>query len=187
MKNSNIEKMIFSALAIAVNIVLGTVVSFLSIPLLFLDSIGTIYISATYGMKYGILVGVCTNLVMGVTSGPTAIPFALVNVAVAIVVSLLAKKRFSFIKAVVTGLILSIVCPLIGTPIRLVLFGGFTGSGTDILILALKAAGQQIFAATFISAIAGNFVDKILSCVLVALLLQYLPAEITRKVKPSLQ
>ena len=185
MKNSNVTKLVLSAIAVAVNIVLGTVVSFISIPLLFLDTMGTIFVSASYGMRYGILVGVCTNLVMGITAGPTAIPFALVNVAVAVVVSLMAKKGFTLPKSIITGLILSVVCPLIGTPIRLLLFGGFTGSGTDILILALKAAGQTIFAATFLSAIAGNFVDKIVSCVLVSLLLRYLPSQITGLSKKS--
>ncbi len=179
MTNSSVRKMIITAFAVVMNVVLGTITSYLSIPLLFLDTVGTIYISANYGLKYGILAGVCTNLIMGVTAGPTAIPFALVNVAVAIVVSLMAKNGFSMIKSVITGLILSIVCPIIGTPIRLILFGGFTGSGTDVLILALKAAGQTIFAATFFSAIAGNFVDKIVSCLIVAVSSKYLPASIT--------
>lgn len=179
MKKIDVRKLIISSIAVAINIVLGTFVSFLSIPLLFLDTIGTIYVAAAFGMRYGILVGICTNLIMGITAGPAAIPFALVNVAVAIVVSLMAKKGFTIPKAIITGLILSVVCPLIGTPIRLLLFGGFTGSGTDIMILALRAAGQEIFAATFLSTIAGNFVDKIVSCVLVALLLKYLPAQVT--------
>jgi energy-coupling factor transport system substrate-specific component len=91
----------------------------------------------------------------------------------------MSKKGFTFVKAVIAGLILSVVCPLIGTPIRLILFGGFSGSGTDILILALKAAGQEIFAATFFATIAGNFVDKIASCIIVALLTKYLPKSLT--------
>lgn len=174
-----VKKLVISAFGIVINVVLGTVISWLSIPLLFLDTIGTIYVSANVGMRWGILTGIATNLVMGVTAGPTAIPFALVNVAVAIVVALMARKSFGLVRAVIAGLILSIVCPLIGTPIRLLLFGGFTGSGTDILILALRASGQEIFAATFLSTIAGNFIDKIVSCIIVALLVKYLPKSIT--------
>lgn len=175
---SGVKKLVISAFGIVINVVLGSVTSWLSIPLLFLDTIGTIYVAADVGMKYGILTGICTNLIMGITAGPTAIPFALVNVAVAIVVALMARKGFTLVKAIITGLILSVVCPLIGTPIRLILFGGFTGSGTDILILALRAAGQEIFAATFFSTIAGNFVDKIASCIIVALLMRYLPKSV---------
>ena len=175
----SVKKLVISAFGVVINVVLGTAVSWLNIPLLFLDTVGTIYISANIGMRYGILVGICTNLVLGVTAGVTAIPFALVNVAVAIVVALMAKNGFGIVKAIITGLVLAIVCPLIGTPIRLLLFGGFTGSGTDILISALRASGQEIFNATFLGTIAGNFVDKIASCVLVALLLKYLPKRIT--------
>ncbi len=170
--NENTKIMLISALAVVLNVVCGIVVSFISIPLLFLDTVGTIYISAKYGMKYGILTGIATNLLMGIISSPMAIPFALVNIVVAIVVSLIARNGFSTVKALIAGLILSILCPLVGTPIRLLLFGGFTGSGTDILILALKASGEKIFAATFFGTIAGNFVDKILSCAIVSLIIK---------------
>ncbi len=167
MGNSNVKKLILAALCVAINVVLGSFVGWLSIPLLFLDTLGTIFIAAYIGTGYGILVGVATNLLMGVTSGVTAIPFALVNVMVALVVGLMAKKGFTLGKAITTGLILSIVAPLIGTPIRLALFGGFTGSGTDIMIMALLATGEGLFTSTFLSAIAGNLVDKIVSCLLV--------------------
>lgn len=181
----NIRLLVIAAFSIVINVVLGTVTSYLAIPLLFLDTIGTIYMAANFGMAYGIIVGVATNLVMGFTAGPTAIPFALVNVAVAIVVALMARKGFSLIKAIITGVILSVVCPLIGTPIRLLLFGGFTGSGTDIFILAFRAAGQEIFAATFFATIAGNFVDKIASCIIVALLMKYLPGNVTGAIRKT--
>ncbi len=167
MNNSNVKKLILAALCVAINVVLGSFVGWLAIPLLFLDTLGTIFISAYIDTKYGILVGVATNLLMGVTSGVTAIPFALVNVAVAIVVGAMAKKGFTLPKAIITGLILSVVAPLIGTPIRLALFGGFTGSGTDVMIMALLSTGESLFTSTFLSAITGNLVDKITSCLLV--------------------
>ena len=166
------KTMIICALAVVVNVVLGEMVSMMKIPLLFLDTIGTIFIAASFGMSYGIITGVATNLLMGVISGPTAIPFALVNVAVAIVVSLMARGgNFTLIKAIIAGLILSFVAPMIGAPIRIFLFGGLTGSGTDLVILALRKARQEMISATYWGAVSGNFVDKIVSCVLVALVL----------------
>ena len=178
-------KLVLSALAIAINIILGTVVDSLKIPLLFLDTLGTIYITSQIGLSYGILTGVCTNLVMGLFTGPTAIPFAIVNVATAVVVYLFSKKKFTIVKAVIAGLILAIVCPMLGTPIRLLLFGGFTGSGTDILIMAFKASGKEIFASTFMATVAGNFVDKIASCVLIAAVSKYLPSVYADKKAPK--
>ena len=119
----NVKKLIIAALGIVINVVLGSVVSWLSIPLLFLDTIGTIYVSANVGMGYGILTGVSNEPGDGLPPARRQ-SFALVNVAVAIVVGLMAKKLRRR-QAVIAGIILSVVCPLIGTPIRLLLFGGF--------------------------------------------------------------
>jgi len=40
-----------------------------------------------------------------------------------------------------------------------------------LVILALRKAGQEMISATYWGAVSGNFVDKIVSCVLVALVL----------------
>lgn len=166
--NSKSKVIAMCAIAVALNVVLGEAVSMLSIPLLFLDTMGTIFIAANFGMSYGILTGVSTNLLMGMISGPLSIPFALVNVAVAVIVALLAKKGFGYKQALIAGVLLAFICPMIGAPIRLALFGGFTGSGTDIVIMALRASGKEMISATYWGAVTGNFVDKIVSCLLVA-------------------
>src|SRR5699024_11738187 len=79
-EKNKIYIMIFSGLAIAINIVLGTVVKMLSIPLLFLDTVGTIFTAVVFGPIYGAIVGGLTNVVQGVISGPKIIPFAFVNI-----------------------------------------------------------------------------------------------------------
>lgn len=175
--NQNVSrKLIFCALAIAINVVLGMVVASLKIPLLFLDTMGTIFVAACFGIGWGISVAVGTHLLMGFMYGFTSFPFVLVSIATAIVVGLMSyKKPFTLKRAIITGLILAAVSPLIGTPIRMVLFGGFTGSGADILIAGLRAAGTEIFTSTFIGVIVSNFIDKILSCVLVSLALSKIP------------
>ncbi len=173
--NKNTKILLFCALAVLVNVVFGDFVSMLKIPLLFMDTIGTIFIAACYGMGYGVLTGVATNLLMGFTASPSAIPFALVNVVVAVVVALISKagkKGFSLPKAILAGLLLAILCPMVGAPIRIFLFGGLTGSGTDLVIMALKQSGQELFTSVYLGAVSGNLVDKLLSCVLVSLLLQ---------------
>ena len=93
--NSKAKVIAMCAIAVGLNVVLGEAVSMLRIPLLFLDTMGTIFIAANFGMGYGILTGVTTNLLMGLIGGVTAIPFALVNVAVAII----SEKWFWFWKS----------------------------------------------------------------------------------------
>lgn len=123
-----------------------------------------------------------TNVIQGILTNPRDIPFALVNIAIGIIVGMIAKKtKFDIKTAVITGLILSIVAPLIGTPIAVFMYGGLTGGGTDILFAWLLATGQKIFTAAFIPRVAGNLVDKIGSCILVSSMLRYIPKEYINK------
>jgi len=179
LKNSPFKStnaMIFASLGIVINIVFGTVVQSLQVPLLFLDTIGTIFVAAVLGPFAGALTGGLTNVIQGMITNPKNIPFALVNIAIGLIVGFIAKKfKFNIKTAVVTGLILSVVAPLIGTPIAVLVYGGVTGGGTDLIFAWLLASGQKIFTAAFIPRITGNFIDKIVSAVVVALLIQKLP------------
>ncbi|MFC6171875.1 CD3073 family putative ECF transporter S component [Loigolactobacillus jiayinensis] len=161
----------YCAIAAVINLVLGEAVGLLHIPLLFLDTLGTIYIAANFGIGWGAMTGFLSNVLMVPFSGIMELPFAIVSIAVAIVVGLFSKgKGFTLSKAIIAGLILAFVAPAIGTPIRLWLYGGFTGSGTDLLIFTLKASGKSMISATFMGTVVGNFVDKILSCVVISVL-----------------
>lgn len=172
----NTKKLTFSAMCVVVNLVLGTVMGMIQIPLLFLDTIGTILGAVVLGPFWGALIGGCSNLVLGVISDPTNIPFAIVNIATGLIVGFMAKKgNFGYKKAIITGIILAVVCPMIGTPISVYMFGGLSGSGADLLVGALLQAGQQIFTAAFIPRILSNIVDKPLSCLLVVLFISKMP------------
>ena len=177
MKTSKTMILTYSALGIAINVILGTVVSGLKIPLLFLDTIGTVLISVLFGPWWGALTGGLTNVVLGATTGASAMFFGIVNIAIALVAGYIAKK-FDFRKwyvALITGLILSVVAPVIGTPIAVAVYGGLNGSGMDLVVLWLRSSGESVFASTFISRITGNFVDKIITCLLVMFMISRLP------------
>ncbi|MGJ0845138.1 CD3073 family putative ECF transporter S component [Tissierella praeacuta] len=176
--------LIFSGLGIALNIVLGTVAGIINIPLLYLDTIGTIFTAAIFGPWYGALAGGLTNVIQGIISGPKIIPFALVNIVVGIIVGLVARKwKFNFKVAVITGLVLAVVAPLIGTPIATYVYGGITGDFNDVIFTWLVQSGQKIFTAAFIPRITSNFIDKIVSCLIVALLIKRLPKRYTERIR----
>ena len=175
-------------MGIALNVVLGTVVSTMKIPLLFLDTIGTVLISVLFGPWWGVLTGGLTNVVLGATTGASAIFFGLVNIAIALVVGSIARK-FDFTKwyvALITGLVISIVAPLIGTPIAVAVYGGLNGSGMDFVVLWLRSSGESVFASTFISRITGNLVDKLLTCFLVMFMVGRMPI-LSRILKRGIQ
>jgi energy-coupling factor transport system substrate-specific component len=174
---SNYSKiMMFSTVCIVINIVFGTLVGMLKIPLIFMDTMGTILTAALYGPFWGALVGLLTNVIVGITTNPVDIPFALVNMTIGLVVGFISKKvGFGLKTALFTGLLLSLVAPLIGTPIAIWIYGGLTGGTTDFFIAWLLASGNSIFTSAFIPRIAGNLVDKIASCLVAYAVITKLP------------
>lgn len=182
MRNKKVFILTLCAMFVAINIVLGTVASYTKIPLLFLDTIGTIFAAVLFGPLEGAAVGTVTNLLTPMLSGNVKdIPFFIVNAAVGLIVGYIARKyKFNLKTAIISGLILSIVCPLIGAPIAVWLYGGITGSGNDFIFVWLKNSGHDIFTSAFIPRITGNFIDKIGSCILVFFTMKYIPTEYKR-------
>lgn len=171
-----------SGVCIAINLVLGTAVQLMKIPLIFLDTIGTFFGAVLMGPWYGALIGLLSNVIQGALTNPKDIPFALVNIVIGILVGFIARKfKFNYITALITGVIISIVAPLIGTPIAVWIYGGLTGGGTDFIFMWLLKSGQDIFTAAFIPRITGNLVDKIFTSLLVTFLFMRLPADMLAK------
>jgi len=174
-RTSKTYYLIISALGIVLNIVLGTVVASFKIPLLFLDTIGTIFVAVLLGPFYGAVAGGLTNIIQGMITNPKNIPFAIVNIAIGLVVGYIAKKyKFNYKVAFITGIIIAILAPLIGTPIAVYVYGGLTGGGTDLIFAWLLKSGRSIFTAAFIPRIYGNLIDKIASTLIVVFLLNRL-------------
>lgn len=175
-KNFTTKSMTFGAMCIVINIALGTIVGALKVPLLFLDTVGTIFSAVLFGPWIGAVVGGLTNVLRGVMFSPVEIPFALVNIATGVIVGIMAKKyQFNLKTAFVTGAILAVVCPLIGTPISVYVLGGLTGGFSDIFFVWLKQSGAKIFTAAFIPRITGNILDKIISCLLISVVISKMP------------
>ena len=170
--SSSTRKMVMSAFFVVLNIVMGLLVGALKIPLLFMDTIGTVFGAVWFGPVWGMIIGGLSNVLLAITQNPKDLPFALVNIMVGLVVGLIARKhKFDLKTAIITGLILAVVAPLIGTPIAVYVYGGITGDFNDVFFTALKQGGSTIFSAAFLPRIASNIVDKVLTCVIVALTL----------------
>ncbi|MBO0476712.1 ECF transporter S component [Vagococcus sp. DIV0080] len=163
------------ALAICLNVAVGSLMTQLHMPFLYLDAIGTIFIAFNFQMKYAVLTGLCTNLLLAVLFGPLAIPFSLVSMTVAIVASLCARKGMTYKKAVITGILLAAIGALVSAPIRVILFGGYEGlqrKPSDLLVISLQASGRKLLIAAYWGAFTDSFFDKIISSVFVVWLSQ---------------
>lgn len=170
------KMIIYCALAVVFNIILGSVATLIHIPFLYLDTIGTIFIAANFPLGYGLLTALCTHLVLAILYGPLALPFTLVSFTVAIITHLVGIKHFNYLTSLLLGIALAFFGALVSAPIRLILFEGFGGldkSITDILVFSLQASGINQFFSAFWGAFTDSIVDKILSCFIVYWLYQF--------------
>ena len=175
MKNRKVYVTTFCGVAVAMNIVLGIITSALGIPL-YLDTLGTVLSAAILGPVPGIIVGALSNIITGLIYSVSDIPFCLVNMAVGLIVGLVAKKwKFGIVPAVITGIALSFICPAIGTPIGIYVYGGLNGSVSDMLVMSLVQGGKTIFQASFLRNVASNLIDKIGTCIIGCLLIKAMP------------
>ena len=175
MRNRKVYVVAFCGICVAINIVLGIITSALGIPL-YLDTLGTVLSAALIGPVPGIIVGALSNIITGFMYSVSDIPFCLVNMAVGRIVGLVAKKfKFTVVSAVITGLVLSFVCPAIGTPIGIYVYGGLNGSASDVLVMSLVQAGKDIFQASFLRNVASNLIDKVGTCVVGWALIKAMP------------
>lgn len=175
MRNRKVYVVAFCGICVAMNIVLGIVTSALGIPL-YLDTLGTVLSAAIIGPVPGIIVGALSNIITGLMYSVSDIPFCLVNMAVGLIVGLVARKfNFTIVSAVITGLVLSFVCPAIGTPIGIYVYGGLNGSASDVLVMSLVQAGKDIFQASFLRNVASNLIDKVGTCIVGWALIKAIP------------
>ena len=143
MKNKKTYVLAFCGICIAMNIILGMITSALGIPL-YLDTLGTVLSAALFGPIPGMIVGCLSNVITGLIYSVSDIRFWLVKMAVGVIVGLVVKKwKLRVPTAIILGLVLSIVCPAIGTPIGIYVYGGLNGSASDVLVMSLVQGDRK--------------------------------------------
>jgi len=70
--------------------------------------------------------------------------------------------------------VMGIISALISAPISAVVFGGVTGSGTDILVAAFQQAGSDLQTAVLQQGLLSDPIDKVITSFVVFLLLRSL-------------
>ena len=164
--------------AIAINLAVGQLVIALKLPL-YLDSIGTVLVAVLVGPWAGAVTGVISNVIWTATGWfPQAIAWAGVAAVIGIMAS--AFKQGGWFergwKASLSGLITGIVAALLSAPISAFVFGGVTGTGTDVLVAAFSGTfGLDILGANMAQGVVSDPIDKLVTFLIVWLLLKALP------------
>lgn len=168
------------AFGAVINIVMGQINQWLRLPI-FLDSIGTVLVAVLGGVVAGALTGLVGNLARTLVAGPVEAAFAPVAITIGIVAGLLARAGFfrRVWTAALAGVVISVALTLVAIPIQVYLFGGVTGTGSDLVVLYMMHIGQTLLSSVALTIVASNIVDKVISTLVVWFILQKLPMRLS--------
>ncbi len=184
------------AAAIAINVIIAAFVQILKLPI-YMDAIGTIIAAIMLGVTPAIIVGVVSFLIASVLVSPVYIYFIGTQAAIAVYAYVAARYWAGFsswIRVIPTGIGLGILAGVVSAPVIVLVFGGATGSGRDLITAFIVSGGQQIVSAVFLSGAASEPIDKTLQCIAAMLVLRSLPdflvghfsnAALTKTLAPS--
>jgi energy-coupling factor transport system substrate-specific component len=169
-------------LGIALNLALGVVIHALRFPI-YLDAVGTIAITIIAGLRAGMIVGVGSFLIGGLFIDPVLPWFSGTQAAIALYTHLCARLGWfrSVRTTVAVGIGMGIVAGIVSAPVIVMMFGGVTGSGRDLITGVLLGTGQQILKAVALSGIAAEPIDKTIQCLLGVWLLRGIPQDLLSK------
>jgi hypothetical protein len=80
-----------------------------------------------------------------------------------IAVALFLRRDVGAVYAIGAGLATGIVAAIVSAPIAAVVFGGVTGSGTDLLVAAFRAGGDSLVSATLKQGLLSDPMDKMIT------------------------
>lgn len=180
-KNFSVSKQCMAALGIVLNVV-GAFIAFnLHLPV-YLDSIGTILVSALYGPVYGVITGVLGSLVSGFTFDIYSLYFAPVQIFTGLMAGVLFGTRWLKKTKIPFGAFLvSLPTSIISALITAVIFGGITSSGSSLIVQILSKIGLNLTLSCFIVQVLTDYLDKLLAVILVTMVLAALTADMREK------
>lgn len=171
-ENFSLLTILIIPVAIAVNFIGGSLALALKLPL-YLDSIGTFLVAMLAGPLVGAITGFLSLLFVSATD-PTSLPWAVLATVVGAMTGWLSKMRmFTSVWRIAVSILTIILTSVAAVvTIRLVVFGGYTTSGSSVIAATLVAAGIPIIPAQAISSLAAETPDKILSVVLALIVIR---------------
>ncbi len=176
MKNMNKKNFSVLLSLAALNLIIGSIVSFFKLPI-YLDSIGIVLSTILLGWRYGLLCSIITVLGGFLLINPYLPFYTLTSFAIVFTINILRKWNFlsNFAKVIISGIIVAIVSAVVSAPVTTYLFEGSTLSGNDAITAYFISTGKTILNSVILSGISSELVDKIAVLLISFLILKSIP------------
>ncbi len=123
----------------------------------------------TQGLAFVVVVGLVLIAIQAVNSGPVGAGLA---IGLTLLVLVLTVLRVFPALIAVGGVLTGIVAATVSAPISAFVFGGVTGSGTDLLVALFRATGANILQAALGQGLVSDPFDKFVSFIVVWIILR---------------
>lgn len=165
--------------AVAINLVVGTVVKELSLPV-YLDTVGTVLVAVLMGAFAGALVGTVSQVLMGLLAGYAFLPFVVIQWLLSLIAAAATNRRgfASTWRTLFWGILAGLCCGAASAVVSYVLFRGVTVGGVVWVTAALRSIGLPLPVAVTIGSGATDVLDKTIVIVVVGIVLRALPRRI---------
>lgn len=174
------KKLVFIALAVAINIVGSKISLFLNLPI-FLDSIGTMLSGIALGPLAGALTALVGGLVNGALGDIYSIYFSPSGMIMGAIAGLLFYNKKKNIPSILWKCFLVVLpASAVSACIETFLFGGVTSAvATTFLIQVLAQTGLKLLSSAFLTQLVTDYIDKLIAIILVAAAMKHLPYSLT--------
>lgn len=169
------------AMAVCINVAGGQLALTLRLPI-YLDSIGTILTGVLMGPVFGMLPNLLSGLVLGMTTDIYSLYFAPVGMITGLMAGLAGRGRLlRYGRLFFAALLITIPGTIASSLICAKLFGGITSSGSTVLVQLLAKTPLGMTGSVFVVQIVTDYLDRVISLLLVAVLLRALPYDMKQK------
>lgn len=176
------------ALSIGINFLGGTIALWLRLPI-YLDLIGTIFAGALLGPIPGVLTGLSSSLLSGVTMDMFSLYYSPIQIITGLLAGLILPQKLqaqglkSKLSLFAWTFVLSAPGTILSSIITIQLFGGITSSGSSTIVQLLYGLGlNQAVSVTIVQA-ATDYLDRLLSVLVVSLVVLKLPNQVVAKTR----
>ena len=181
MSHRKTTPLVFAALGVCLNMIGSFLAMIMHLPI-YMDTVGTIFVSLFCGPVYGISCALLSSLTNAVFD-PFAIPFIPNGIVAAVFANLLRKPRFEKMPVMLKTLVISLPCSIVSASISAYIFGGITSAASSYIVQFLYGVLHlPLVASAFIVQVGTDYLDKLIILTIVTLFIARIPTHIKEKI-----
>lgn len=182
MKIQKSKKISVTLSLVALNLIIGSLVSFFKLPI-YLDSIGIVTATILLGWRYGILCSALTVSIGFFLINPYLPAYLATSLSIVLFTHILRSYNFyaTPTRVCISGLLIALVSAIVSAPVTAYLFSGSTLSGSDILTVYFLSVGNTILNSVVLSGLSSEPIDKIIVSIISIQILKSIPSSFIRR------